>query len=118
MIYEGTITKKDAIRMVGDCMVKRYNIIGTRNWVHAAYTPMNSWDDYDTLTSIGESWYGRIGTQRLSSTLPSEEERTQQIRTKYEEQFRRAYALIREAFPEVDSFQINPGSYGQIITYE
>jgi hypothetical protein len=80
-------------------VVDRYNLIGTRIWIHAAWTPTgNPFLDHthSTITTFGDSqWYGRLGTEDPGRKLEASEYEPF-INGNYD----RAYAKILEAFPE------------------
>lgn len=103
-------TLKNETRFVGEIAVQRYQIIGTRIWVYAAWEPSPRRADsvgtvHSTITSIDSQpgWYGAIGTRELPpeiEALPRGDARIEACRAYREREHARAREAIVAAFPE------------------
>lgn len=108
MIHEGKITKTNQDVMVGDKVVRRYNIIGTRVWIHDVYEPtgplMNE-QAHSTITTINGRRYGKIGTRPFNGRIPAGDGRFCLPAEHYAAQSIEAQALIRFVYPNIDEYK-------------
>ena len=95
--------------MIGDFMVRKIVVIGTRIAYYSAWRPIDSilGSPCSTIPHIdGRGWFGRIGTDpdgALYGHLPVGEERFAAVERAYQDRFGVAYALIKQAMPETAS---------------
>lgn len=90
-------------RMVGEILVTRVRIAGTRCLVYSAWEPSPPDTYHATITHKGAARYGRVGTRGIPAeldTLPYGDERARRVRAWYDAGYARAYPLILAAFPE------------------
>ncbi len=91
-------------RHVGDKVVHKYNIIGTRLIVYNAWEPSSVMGKHSTITTIDGKWYGRLGTSQVPpdiNALPAgSDERIKAVRTYFDKEETEAYRIVIEAFPE------------------
>lgn len=82
--------------------VQATKIIGTRVTVYTAWEPN---DGHSTITYLEDGkCYGRVGTGRLPEALdklkPYSDERYNAVKAWFADQYRRAYKLICDVYPE------------------
>lgn len=92
-------------RQVGEIKVRATRILGTSAVVLSAWVPGKLCGEHHTVTTFGDDWYGRVGTERLPAELDAlrGEERSRAVRAWQERKYLAAYKLIGEAFPELDA---------------
>lgn len=92
-------------RLQGGVIIHRFQIIGTTQWVAGAWEPIEGpgATRHNTITTFTEcgvmGWFGRIGSLTFT-----------------EEEYRRAYGLIRKVFPGL--FVRGKEEMGEIVTYD
>jgi len=103
--------KLDEYRSVGDVIVNRFRIIGTRTLVYQAlerWSSENGIGSHSSLTSVDgrDGWYGRVGTKRLPANLDAlpamTQERFDAVDAWHGQEYDRAYAAIIAAYPEAE----------------
>lgn len=90
-------------RTVGEIVVTRVRIAGTRCLVYSAWEPSQDGTYHSTITHRGAVRYGRVGTRGIPAeldALPYGAERARRVRAWYDADYARAYPLIEAAFPE------------------
>ena len=86
----------------GNKIVERYQIIGTRMMIYAAWELTEGiHGKHSTIQHINGLWYGKIGTRRIDCKLPAfTKERSDYVMSEYDKQYNEAYKLITDNFPE------------------
>ena len=98
--------RKSADVKSGDKWIRRIEIIGSTETVFEVYEPTTGVmaGDHSSITRIGDQWYGRLGTRRLTpelAALPAmSDERIAAVDAFHAEQYEEAYRLICSIFPE------------------
>lgn len=88
-------------------IVTRYNILGTREIVYAAYEPSDIRGKHSTIETFDgfPGWYGRIGTRALTPELDAlpalTAERWNEVKNYFADQAVEAQDLILKAFPHL-----------------
>jgi hypothetical protein len=96
-------------QLAGGVIAEKFNIIGTAVEVAKVWEPR---EGHSTITSFDGAWYGQIGTERLPAeleTLPCGDERYAAVKNWQAAKYARAYALILQAFPEMEGGRYDMG---------
>lgn len=96
-------------RLDSGAIARRYQIIGTNIIVCDVWEPTSRTSErelygHSTITTFGDAWYGRVGTRNLPADLarlPYGDERIIRVTQWQEAEAEIAYAVIREAFPDI-----------------
>jgi hypothetical protein len=98
--------KVDAEKRIGDRVVRRSQIIGSRAVYYSVYEPFTAELLHSTQMTIGGKRMGQLGSRRLPGTLdalpPYSEARSKAVGKFHNEQYALAHKLIVHAFPEAE----------------
>jgi hypothetical protein len=96
----------DAEKWIGDIVVRRNQIIGSRAVYYSVYEPFTASLLHSSQMTIGGKRMGQLGSRRLPGTIdalpPYSEARSKAVGKFHNEQYALAHKLIIQAFPEAE----------------
>lgn len=99
-------------------IIKRTPILTTNRVVYSAWEPSPNWNHSTIWHNGSDRWFGRIGTAELPPALaklrPFSDERLEEVRGFYAEEYARAYNAILAEYPHLKEA---PRDFGEIIEY-
>ncbi len=109
-----------SIVRIGNYVAQKTRIIGTKCDVYRAREPGSVMNTHGSITTIGGIWFGEVPTRTLPEELNELRgaERTIAIDAWRKGIEAEAYAVITEAFPEVNIGSKASRSNGTIENYE